>query len=253
MADWRFPWPDGRSGAISLTFDDGVRSQLELAVPRLNDAGLRGTFYLTTRDDYAQRLAPWRAVLEAGHELGNHSVNHVCAYSHYPASQKDVRVLETCTLDDMEFEVGESARRLAELFPEQRDVSFAYPCYQSFVGQGAGRQSYVPVVARHCIAGRGPGELPIANCPFRCDLAYVWAWPCERKTAAELIGLAEQAVAQGRWGIYVFHGVNDGHLPIAEVDLAGLCAFLHRQRDRIWTAPVAAVARWIVDRRAELG
>jgi peptidoglycan/xylan/chitin deacetylase (PgdA/CDA1 family) len=42
-------WPDGRLGAVSLTFDDGAASQLRRAVPALNEAGLQGTFYLNPR------------------------------------------------------------------------------------------------------------------------------------------------------------------------------------------------------------
>jgi peptidoglycan-N-acetylglucosamine deacetylase len=253
LADTRFTWPEGCAGAISLTFDDGMASQLAIAVPRLNEFGLGGTFYLNPRDDYVEQLAPWREVLAAGHELGNHSINHICAYNHIADPCAGARVLEEQSEADMDYEVGEATRRLRTLFPEQRDTSYAYPCYQSFIGYGAGRQSYVPVVARHCIAGRGLGEIPLSNAPLWCDLAYLWAWPCERKTAAELIGLAEQTAAQGRWGILVFHGVNTGHLPIAEVDLVGLCAYLARQRGRIWSAPVATVARWVLDQRAALG
>ena len=249
MTDVRFPWPGDCAGAISLTFDDGRSSQLKIAVPRLNELGLRATFYLTPHEDYDRELAPWREVADAEHELGNHTVNHPCACNHRLTNGADRLVLEDLTLADMEIEVTKASQRLRALVPQQRDLSFAYPCYQSFVGRGLRRQSYVPVVVRHCIAGRGLGEIPFANDPYRCDLAYVWSWPCERMRAAELIGLAEQAVDRGHWGIMVFHGVNDGSLPVAEVDLIGLLTFLARQSDRIWTAPVADVARWIADRR----
>ncbi len=53
------PFPDDWCGAVSLTFDDGLCSQLERAVPLLNDHGLRGTFYLTPRgDDWETHLSP---------------------------------------------------------------------------------------------------------------------------------------------------------------------------------------------------
>jgi hypothetical protein len=62
-------------------------------------------------------------------------------------------------------------------------------------------------------------------------------------SGAELVGVAEQAPAQGRWSILTFHGVGEGHLPIAPNDLEELCAFLARNRTRSWTAPVATVAQ----------
>jgi peptidoglycan/xylan/chitin deacetylase (PgdA/CDA1 family) len=40
------PWPDGCSGALSLTFDDGHPSQLKRAVPILNDLDLKSTFFI---------------------------------------------------------------------------------------------------------------------------------------------------------------------------------------------------------------
>jgi peptidoglycan/xylan/chitin deacetylase (PgdA/CDA1 family) len=75
-----FVWPEGCQGAISLTFDDGMRSQVEIAVPRLEERGFRGTFYLNPRgDDWQDRLAAWQPVQAAGHEIGNHTIAHPCS------------------------------------------------------------------------------------------------------------------------------------------------------------------------------
>ncbi|MDE0183503.1 MAG: polysaccharide deacetylase family protein [Caldilineaceae bacterium] len=249
------PWPSGSQGAVSLTFDDGSASQLELAIPLLNELGLQGTFYLNPRDGFEGNLAPWKDAAAAGHEAGNHTVSHPCAANNVAAAvvqrrgergARRRRTLEEMTLDEMEADIVEASRRIRSLVPEQRAISFAYPCYQSFVGRGASRQSYVPLVARHCIAGRGVGEKPIANDPGHCDLAYVWGWRCERMSGAELVGLAESAVADGRWAVLVFHGINEGHLPIGERDLTELCKYLARQRGRVWTAPVARVAEQLL-------
>ncbi|MCS7222265.1 MAG: polysaccharide deacetylase family protein [Anaerolineae bacterium] len=249
MSSSSSPWPGDCQGAISLTFDDGLASQLALAVPLLNRFDLRGTFYLNPRDGFEQALAPWREVAAFGHELGNHTVSHPCSYNFAFMVESGRRPLEEMTLDEMEAEIVEASRRIRILALQQADISFAYPCYQTFVGRGLTQQSYVPLVARHCIAGRGRGET--ANDPLRCDLAHVWSWPCERMSGAELVGLAEQAASQGRWGILTFHGVHEGHLPIGERDLAELCAFLARARERIWTAPVATVARRIAQWRLQ--
>ncbi|MEO2005977.1 MAG: polysaccharide deacetylase family protein [Candidatus Poribacteria bacterium] len=66
------PWPNGRSGCVSLSFDDGHRSQLSTAIPALERHDLRGTFYVNPRDDYVEWLKPWRDVHARGHEIGNH-------------------------------------------------------------------------------------------------------------------------------------------------------------------------------------
>ncbi|NJN80857.1 MAG: polysaccharide deacetylase family protein [Caldilineaceae bacterium] len=235
------PWPGNREGAVSLSFDDGMASQLALAVPMLNDHNLQATFYVNPRDGWEETLAPWRVAADAGHEMGNHTVSHPCSHNFAFIADNGRRSLEEMTLEEMEAEILEAGRRLDVAFPDQGAVSFGYPCYQPFVGQGLSRKSYVPLVAQHCQAGRGRGERP--NDPLRCDLAYLWSTPCERMSGAEMVGLAEQAAVQGRWSVLTFHGVSEGGLSIAVEDLRELCAFLARQRDRIWTAPVATIAR----------
>ena len=74
-----------------------------------------------------------------------------------------------------------------------------------------------------------------------------------RGPEAELVGLAERAAAAGRWTILTFHGINEGHLAVADVDLRELVDHLRRHRERIWTAPVATVAQQIIDWRREIG
>ena len=245
------PWPAGCEGAVSLTFDDGLRSQIETAIPLLDEHGLQATFYLNPprdgdEDDWRARLAPWRAATERGHEMGNHSLTHPCSQNFDVVGREREAItfggrgLEAMTLEEIEQDVLEAERRLRAGIPEQTVRSFCYPCYQSHVGMGATRQSYVPVIARHFVAARGKGER--ANHPARCDLHDLWSWPAERMSGAELVGLAERAAAEGRWAILTFHGIGEGHLPVAEVDLRELCGFLARRRDRLWTAPVVTIA-----------
>ncbi len=235
------PWLDGRQATVSLTFDDGVPSQLEHAVPILNRHELRGTFYINPTDGYREQFAPWKDVPSVGHEIGNHSLGHPCSANFGFTRQLCRRALEDMTLDEIESDIVEAGRRIEELFPTQEASSFAYPCYESFVGRGTLRQSYVPIVAKHYLAARAGGPRP--NDPAHCDLAHLWSMPCEHMTAATMIGLVEQTAALGHWLILTFHGINDGHLHVSHRDLEELCAYLARQRDRIHTAPVAAIAK----------
>lgn len=245
-----FAWPQGEKAAVSLTFDDGMRSQREIGVPLLNRYGVRGTFYVNPRDDYAEMLDGWRPAVEAGHEIGNHTVNHPCSKNFTFISEFGRRALEDMNFDDIGWELAETNRRLTDVLGDRGAVSFAYPCYQPFVGRGATRQSYVPVVLEHCVAGRGRGEQ--SNDPCYCDLGYVWSWPCERLTAATMIGIVEQAIAQNRWAILTFHGIHEGHLSVSEGDLADLCAHLQRSSERVWCAPVAEVAQWVGEQQKVL-
>ncbi len=232
------PWPGGCCGAVSLTFDDGLASQWRLAVPLLEAHGLRGTFYLNpSGTQWAERLAPWREVAAHGHELGNHTCGHPCARGFQ--SSPGARGLEDMTLEELSADIDLAEQRLAAL-SGTGGRSFAYPCYQDHVGEGVGRRSYVPLIAQRFVAGRGRGE--VANHPATADLHALWSFPVERCSGAALVGLAERAARQGRWAILTFHGVDEGHLPVAQVDLRELCEHLRARQSDIWTAPVAEVA-----------
>ncbi len=241
------PYPDGCRGALSLTFDDGLLSQLLRAIPMLHKHDLRGTFYLCpSGPDWEERLAPWREVAAAGHELGNHTTRHIC--SRVLRDNLEIPSLEDCTLQEMEEDIALAAQRIRQLAPQQADTSFAYPCYFTHIGEGAGRQSYVPIVAKYHIAGRA-GLSELANHPLTAVLSFLSSWHVERVWGPTLVGLAERCATEGKWGIFTFHGIDEGGLSINKYDLAELCRHLQLHSDRIWVAPVAAVARAILDWR----
>lgn len=237
MAETGF-WPHGEQGALSLTFDDGMRSHLAIAIPRLEAHDLRGTFYLNPKEGWETRLLPWRAPSAAGHEMGNHTIAHPCSLNIRPDLQR-------WTLGQMDADIGEAERRMNVLFPGQ-SRSFAYPCYESDIGRGPTRQSYVPIVAKYFPAARAKGTSIRGNHPLHADLHHLSSWGAEGMTAWEMIGLVEQCLAEGWWGILTFHGINEGHLPVAEAELVSLLGYLVRQQHRVWTAPVADVATHII-------
>lgn len=68
-----------RIAVVTMTFDDTKPSQLERVVPLFNEFGYKCTFYVNS-----SRIGPnkqtsweqWRAVAEAGFEVGNHTKGH---------------------------------------------------------------------------------------------------------------------------------------------------------------------------------
>ena len=250
MTDRESFWPAGVAGALSLTFDDNAPSQLDHALPCLNERGFGGTFYVNPgrRPDWDRQIPRWQAAAAQGHELGNHTSRHPCScnFGFHPTY-----CLEKLTLKDLETTIDEAEADLDRLFPEQKGRrSFCYPCYQSYVGAGVERQSYVPVVAKRFRAARGGGERP--NNPHLIDLSYTWAWAVEGHSAEQMIAYVEKAVEQGWWAIICMHGVGGDHLAISAEAFAGLVAYLDGQRQRIWTAPHIEVADFILNRRQEL-
>src|SRR5689334_2197924 len=75
----RFEWPGGAKAAVSITYDDGLNSQLDNVVPELDRRGLKATFFLTEENiRQGRRLAEWERVAAEGHEVANHTVTHPC-------------------------------------------------------------------------------------------------------------------------------------------------------------------------------
>src|SRR5579864_436132 len=72
-------WPQDRSAAISLTFDDGINTDLDYAGPILKKHHLNGTFFVTTgMGPWEKRKAEWKQLALDGNELANHTVHHPC-------------------------------------------------------------------------------------------------------------------------------------------------------------------------------
>ena len=250
-----FLWPKNRQAALSLTFDDGSASHLEIAIPILEEYDLLGTFYINPRgDDWQQRLAPWREAARAGHEVGNHTIQHICTRNFGWGGSKS---LETIGLEDVEVDVLEAENRLNELIPEQQFRTFCYPCYQSYVGEGLTRQSYVPIVAKHFPAARGLGEA--ANHPLLTDLHYLTSSVIAgRMSGSDLCELVNGGTGGGRWLILTLHGLQAGQssdellspifhgTPLPADNFRQLCEYVASRRAEIWTAPVVTVAQEII-------
>jgi peptidoglycan/xylan/chitin deacetylase (PgdA/CDA1 family) len=72
-------WPGGRQLAVVLTYDDALSSHLDIAIPALDAAGLKGTFFLVGDTLTPEQIGRWRTAAAEGHELGNHTIRHACA------------------------------------------------------------------------------------------------------------------------------------------------------------------------------
>jgi peptidoglycan-N-acetylglucosamine deacetylase len=248
-------WPNKCQAAISLTFDDGMASQRKVALPALDEHGLHATFYLNPRgkdedpkrsESWQEYLKHWLPAQQKGHEMGNHTVMHPCSLNIDIDWLDDINT-QQWNLERIEADIKIARERLETTFPSQKYTSFAYPCYESTVGRGTGRVSYTPVVARHFIAARAGGELDgnLANDPQFCDLHHLSSWSVQRQPGALMIGLVEIAASLGRWGVFTFHGIQEGHMPVSDGDFVQLLDHLVRRQKEIWTAPVAEVAAYV--------
>ncbi len=79
-----FSWPEGKSGALTSSWDDGVASDRRL-VELFNKKGLKGSFYLSSAHiGKTEAQSGWKDYVTAeemptlyqGHEVGSHTVHH---------------------------------------------------------------------------------------------------------------------------------------------------------------------------------
>ena len=250
----RITWPAGIKAAVSISFDHSTQSQLEKGIPILDRHGIKASFYPDI-PELKKRLTGWRKAAVAGHEIGNHSLHHPCSAGfRFERKRGEKYALEGESLESVEGDIMEANAELTEIFGKV-PRTFAYPCGEIFVGRGAESRSYVPVVARHFIAGRG-FNLDFSNDPAACDLMKVNALAVDGWSYASFIRAIEQAAKSGDWVVFCGHGVEPrgGKYPaISPVELEKVCAWLEQHKGEIWTGTVAEVAEYITENRGKTG
>jgi peptidoglycan/xylan/chitin deacetylase (PgdA/CDA1 family) len=128
----QFAWPKGKVAALALTYDDALHSQLEVAIPQLDAAGFKGTFFLDGDITPADMLR-WRMVQRAGHELGNHTLFHPCPRAMLP--DRNNYFTENYDGDRLLAEIGVMNNVLFGI-DGQGKRTYSVPCSQMLLGDG---------------------------------------------------------------------------------------------------------------------
>lgn len=240
-----FVWPQGKRAAVSLTFDDARPSQLDAGIPILSEYGVKATFYVSM-EGVGQRLGDWKAVVAAGHEIGNHSMRHPCT-GNFPWSRE--KALEDYTPAQMAAELDQTNLKIESLLGVH-PVTYAYPCGQKHVGRGEQTRSYVPLVARRFLAGRGWRDEG-ANDPAFCDPAQLMTIELDGLTFEQLKILADETAKNGFWLVLCGHDIGPGGRQTTRTDtLRAFCEYARDPANGLWVDTVANVARYVRDHRA---
>ena len=218
-------WPGNRQAAIALTYDDALESQLDVAIPQLDAAELKGTFFLMGRQ-VGHRVPDWRRASSRGHELGNHTVNHPCARGTYemPAQYTS----EAYTVDLLMTEIRVMNGFLQAM--DNRPVHpFATPCGQNL----AGGQDYLAPLQQAKLATyiRDARTMPQS----------VLYTSFTETSGADMIRWVEDVRRAGAAGVIVFHGVGGDYLSVSREAHLELVGYLNARRHEIWTATFSEV------------
>ncbi len=240
QAETTFAWPEGKQIAISLSFDDARASQVDAGTALLDEYGVKGTFYVVP-NSVKQRLEGWKKAVASGHEIGNHSFNHPCT-GNFPWSRQ--KAIENYTLKQMRNELILANKDIKELLGVEAEV-FAYPCGQTYIGRGENTKSYVPVVSKLFLSGRGwLDEGP--NAPQFCDLAQLTGMEMDGKDFEQILPLIENAKKSGAWLVLAGHEMGtSGNQTTRLSMLKKLIEYAQNPANGIWIAPVGTVAKYI--------
>ena len=235
-------WPQNKRAALSITFDDARWTQPINGIPILDEYNIKSTFYVLS-ESVKLNFDAWKAAVANGHEIGNHTVTHPCSGNFAFARNK---ALEEYSLERMEKEL-EDANEAIKVLLGVEPQTFAYPCGQTFVGRGENTQSYVPLVAKHFLAGRGfNGES--ANDPTFCDLAQLIGMSGDIQDFSLLEKHLNKTLQDGNWLILAAHEVGKDHQSISKEVLRAIGEYT-KKHPELWTDTVANIATYIKSQR----
>lgn len=232
---------NGKKCAVVLTYDDGLNVHLNNAIPALDSAGVRGTFYIS---DYfnglTAQIPKWRASAAKGHELANHSIWHPCEGGR--AGREFVKVdydLRNYTVKRMTDEVR-AMNNILNAIDGKTKRTFAYPCGDTKIHD----TSYINPLRNNFVAARGVKSemLPIN----KIDLYNIGCYMIAEQTGQQLIDLVKKAMQSNTLLVFLFHGVGGEHSLNVSLDAhRQLLQFLKQNQKDIWIAPMIEVADYI--------
>lgn len=229
---------------VSLTFDDGLRCQIERGVPVLDQHGLPATFFIAANTspvhlDYCPH-APWRKIewsaadintlkdmVRRGHEIGSHSVSHKSSEGSNlrPADDRGY---------DARYE-AEKSRRLISDWMEMEIPSFGYP----FCHKGGGLKDAVKAAGyKQARAGANRAYYPIGGSLDYFDIDCRFVGENGRRE-----DVASWKRHGDQWHVLTFHGIGgvyasldpskdpDGWLSISPEEFAREMSELAAYRD----------------------
>ena len=230
-ADAAFAWPHGAKAAVSLAYDDAIDSQLDNAIPALDRAGLKGSFYLKLASpSLARRMPEWRAAAARGHELGNHTLFHQCS-----AALPD----RAWVTPEDDIDTTSAARLVAQIrlgntmlhaIDGRDERTFTVPCGDVL----AAGENYVKLIHGDFVAIKS-GFGGVVPDMAALDPYSVAVDAPDGATGAQLIALVQEATRRGTMINFTFHGIGGDYITTSNQAHEELLAWLAAHRDTVWT------------------
>lgn len=228
QAQHKMQWPQHKKAVIVLTYDDALESQLNTAVPQLEAAGLKATFFLTG-DINEVTIPRWRKLAKHGYELGNHTLFHPCA----PAADNPVSSA-AYTIQSILGEI-EIMNHFLYAVDGKSARTYAYPCTETTIGNG---QDYVDSLQESNLVkyARIGGDTDAVVTNFKhLNPLLIPSYGLEENTTGEqLIAFVKSVERKGGMGVFMIHGVGGDYITISATAHRQLITYLKRHKKDIW-------------------
>jgi len=230
-AQQKITWPNHKKAVIVLTYDDAISSQLDIAIPQLDSAGLPATFFLTGSLN-SETIPQWRAAAAKGYELANHTIYHPCLTL---PPKDNPTINDGYTVFSIVREIGIMNNFLFAI-DNQTKRTFAYPCTETAI-RG---ESYVEALRKSGLikyARIGGDENAVVTDFKHLDPLLVPAWGLsEGQTGAQLIAFVKKVQNSGGMGIFMFHGIGGNYITTSAKAHKELLDYLVKNKGDIWVA-----------------
>lgn len=179
------------TGAVSLAFDDGWLSQYQVVIPKLNNVGFKGTFFIVSQQLADNGFADFMTkaqvanTFKMGHEIGAHTRTHPYLSQLTSAQQQDE--IQGSRQDLLAMNVGQV-------------TSFAYP-YGDYndttlqIVKSAGFTAARSTIDGYTVPTTDHFQLPRLSMEINVTVATAKQW-------------IDAAVANKQWLILTFHRVD---------------------------------------------
>lgn len=212
-------WRDGKKAVFLLAFDDSCQSHVRVAIPELRKRGMVGTFYINPgKGPFQNERKAWEEELpkEPAVVYGNHTFAHVGATNAVQLDEELARcdaVIKACY-------PGRKPPRL---------VSFGQP---GGVPWSIAAKEKEAALAKYHLVERPP----------------FFGYPFHVKTASDLCGLVDKAIAAGGMGHNDFHGVGGDWLVTPTEVFKALLDKLESCRDDVWVTDHITYHKYLTER-----
>lgn len=219
VADYK----NNKKCAISYTFDDGLEEHYTMVYPKLEELGLKGTFWICGKiieykeANLGKSRMTWKQMKEMadkGHEISNHSWSHP-NFKHL--SYEKIRE---------EIDKNDS---IIQLYIGKRPKTFCYPgnYFDNRILSIASEGKIATRTEQYALGGEKSKRTP--------EILEKW--------------VDELLIAEG-WGVSMTHGITHGYDNFSQPDIFwNHLKKVKAQEDKIWTGTFAEVGAYIKERR----